>query len=68
MELTGDMVELMLPNGSYSSPQDLVVYVESTRPKHEERSFDRYHLFTKTSMDKAFEVNKVKVRCIKVWW
>ena len=36
MELTDDMVELMLPNGSNSSPQDLVVYVEKTLPKHEE--------------------------------
>ena len=27
-----------------------------------------YHLFTITSMDKAFEVTKEKVRCIKVWW
>ena len=66
MELTGDMVELMLPNGFSSCPQDLVVYVESTLPKHEEMSLDRYYLFTITSMDKAFEVTKVKVRCIKV--
>ena len=68
MELANDMVELMLPNGSNSTPQDLVVYVESTLPKHEEMSLDQYHLFTITSMDKAFEVTKVKVRCIKVWW
>ena len=68
MELTDDMVELMLPNGSNSSPQDLVVCVEKTLPKHEEMGLDRYHLFTKTSMDKVFGVTKVKVRCIKVWW
>ena len=71
VELTDDMVELMLPNGSNSSPQYLV-YVESTLPKHEEMNLDRYHiftlLFTMTSMDKAFEVTKVKVRCIRVWW
>ena len=40
MELTGDMVELMLLNGSNSSPQDLIVYVASTLPKHEETSLD----------------------------
>ena len=68
MELTNYMVELMLPNGSNSSPQDRVVYVELTLPRHEEMSLDRYHLFTITSMDKAFDVTKVKVRCIKVWW
>ena len=68
MDLTRYMVDLMLPNGSSSSPQDLVVYDKSTLPKHEEMSLDRYHLFTITSMDKAFEVTKVKVRCIKVWW
>ena len=67
MELTRDMVELMLPNGANSSPQDLV-YLETTLPKHEEMSLDRYHLFTITSMDKAFDVTKVNVRCIKVWW
>ena len=66
MELTGDMVELMLPNSSNSSPQDLVVYVESTLPEHEEMSLDQYHLFTITSMDKAFEVTIMKVRSIKV--
>ena len=66
MESTGDIVEFMLPNGSNSSSQDLVVYVASTLPKHEEMSLDRYHLFTITSMNKAFEVTKVKVRCIKV--
>ena len=68
MELTNDMVKLMLPNGSNSNPQDLVVYVESTLPKHEGMSLGRYHLFTITSINKAFEVTKVKVRCIKVWW
>ena len=66
MELNGDIVELMLPNGSNSSSQDLVVYVESTLPKHEEMSLDRYQLFTITSMNKAFKITKVKVRCIKV--
>ena len=61
VELTGDMVELMLPNGSNSSPQGLVVYVESTLRRHEEMSFDRCQLFTIISLDKAFEVTKVKV-------
>ena len=68
VELTSDMVELMLPNGSNSSPQDFVVYAESTLPRHEEMSLDRYHLFIITSLYKAFEVTKVKVHCIKVRW
>ena len=68
VELTSDMVKLMLPNGSNSSPQDFVVYAESTLLRHEEMSLDRYHLFIITSLYKAFEVTKVKVHCIKVWW
>ena len=66
MGLTGDMVELKLPNDSNSSPRDFVVYVELTLPRHEEMSLDRYHMFIITSLYKAFEITKVKVRYIKV--
>ena len=44
MELAGDMVQLMLPNNSNSSSQELVAYVKSTLPKHEPWSLpSAYH-------------------------
>ena len=67
MELTGDMVELMLPNGSNSSPPRPLLRRTDTAQTWGNEPWSVPSVYHNIN-DKAFTVTKVKVRCIKVWW